>query len=198
MAISAKERKLSRLGSCKGGAGVGGSGGGGGSPAARGHRSAAAAGPQRRLFAALFAFLCAGVVVLGGVHVIGGEAPFPFPSSLDFLHSSGVKWILVGFRWVAGVVLSREPCAWSVGKIINDLCEKKNSFFDTNLVCGWCSLLGGEKKSRLLFVGVAIDLMGSYHSRQNCNFSLGFLRLLVSSWEHEHFILVVVLRLTDW
>jgi len=83
MVMSAKERKLSRLGSCK----VAG-GGGGGSPAARGHRSAAAAasaaGPQRRLFAALFAFLCAGVVVIGGVHVIGGDASFPFPSSLDF------------------------------------------------------------------------------------------------------------------
>nr|CAB3479816.1 unnamed protein product [Digitaria exilis] len=73
MAISAKERKLSRLGSCKGGAGVGGSGNGGGSPAARGHRSPAAAGPQRRLFAALFVFLCAGLVVLGGVHVIGAS-----------------------------------------------------------------------------------------------------------------------------
>ncbi|CAL5004340.1 unnamed protein product [Urochloa decumbens] len=71
MAQSAKERKLSRLGSCKGGAAAGG--GGLGSPAARGHRSAAAAGPQRRLFAALFAFLCAGVVVLGGVHVIGAS-----------------------------------------------------------------------------------------------------------------------------
>lgn len=69
MAISAKERKLSRLGSCKGTAGTGG--GSLGSPAARGHR--AAAGPQRRLFAALFAFLCAGVVVLGGVHVIGAS-----------------------------------------------------------------------------------------------------------------------------
>lgn len=75
MAMSAKERKLSRLGSCKGSPAAGGSGG---SPAARGHRSPAA-GPQRRLFAALFAFLCAGVVVLGGVHVIGGEASFPFP-----------------------------------------------------------------------------------------------------------------------
>lgn len=72
MAMSAKERKLSRLGSCKGGAaaGSGGGGGGCGSPAARAHRSVAAA-PQRRVFAALFAFLCAGVVVLGGVHVIG-------------------------------------------------------------------------------------------------------------------------------
>lgn len=77
MAMSAKERKLSRLGSCKG---TSAAGGGCGSPAARGHRSPpAAAGPQRRLFAALFAFLCAGVVVLGGVHVIGGEASFPFP-----------------------------------------------------------------------------------------------------------------------
>ncbi|KAG2581278.1 hypothetical protein PVAP13_6KG033132 [Panicum virgatum] len=72
--MSAKERKLSRLGSCKVVAVAGGSGGGGlGSPAARGHRSAAAAGPQRRLFAALFAFLCAGVVVIGGVHVIGAS-----------------------------------------------------------------------------------------------------------------------------
>ncbi|GJN12558.1 hypothetical protein PR202_ga30844 [Eleusine coracana subsp. coracana] len=71
MAIQAKERKLSRLGSCKSAAGAGG--GGLGSPAARGHRTAAAAGPQRRLFAALFAFLCAGVVVLGGVHVIGAS-----------------------------------------------------------------------------------------------------------------------------
>ncbi|TVU43559.1 hypothetical protein EJB05_10038 [Eragrostis curvula] len=71
MAISAKERKLSRLGSCKGSPGAGG--GGLGSPAARGHRAAAATGPQRRLFAALFAFLCAGVVVLGGVHVIGAS-----------------------------------------------------------------------------------------------------------------------------
>ncbi|WVZ95305.1 hypothetical protein U9M48_041088 [Paspalum notatum var. saurae] len=71
MAMSAKERKLSRLGSCKGGA-ASGSGGGLGSPASRGHRSAAAA-PQRRVFAALFAFLCAGVVVLGGVHVIGAS-----------------------------------------------------------------------------------------------------------------------------
>ena len=85
MVMSAKERKLSRLGSCKVVAVAGGSGGGGlGSPAARGHRSAAAAGPQRRLFAALCAFLCAGVVVIGGVHVIGGDASFPFPSSLDF------------------------------------------------------------------------------------------------------------------
>lgn len=80
MAMSAKERKLSRLGSCKG---TSAAGGGCGSPAARGHRSSpAAAGPQRRLFAALFAFLCAGVVVLGGVHVIGGEASFPFPIPL--------------------------------------------------------------------------------------------------------------------
>jgi hypothetical protein len=75
MATSAKERKLSRLGSCKDTTEAGAGGGGLGSPAARGHR--AAAGPRRRLFAALFGFLCAGVVVLGGVHVIGGE---PFPS----------------------------------------------------------------------------------------------------------------------
>lgn len=73
MAMSAKERKLSRLGSCKVTVAAG-SGGGGGSPAARGHRSpSAAAAPQRRVFAALFAFLCAGVVVLGGVHVIGAS-----------------------------------------------------------------------------------------------------------------------------
>lgn len=75
MAMSAKERKLSRLGSCKVTSAAGSGGGGGGSPAARGHRSPAA--PQRRVFAALFAFLCAGVVVLGGMHVIGGELSFP-------------------------------------------------------------------------------------------------------------------------
>jgi hypothetical protein len=80
MAASTKERKLSRLGSCKGTTESGG--GGLGSPASRGHR--AAAGPQRRLFAALFGFLCAGVVVLGGVHVIGGE---PFGSRWGFLPS---------------------------------------------------------------------------------------------------------------
>ena len=97
MAMSAKERKLSRLGSCKVTAAVG-SGGGGDSPAARGHRSpAAAAPPQRRVFAALFAFLCAGVVVLVGVHVIGGEPSSPFASSLDFLPSPGVNY------WIGGV-----------------------------------------------------------------------------------------------
>lgn len=41
-----------------------------------------AAAPKRRVFAALFAFLCAGVVVLGGVHVIGGELSLPLPISL--------------------------------------------------------------------------------------------------------------------
>jgi hypothetical protein len=98
MAMSAKERKLSRLGSCKVTVAAGSGGGGGGSPAARGHRSpSAAAAPQRRVFAALFAFLCAGVVGLGGVHVIGGELSFSFASLLDFLPSPGVNyWILGG------------------------------------------------------------------------------------------------------
>jgi hypothetical protein len=63
MAVSAKERKLSRLGSCRGAAEAGGLG----SPAARGHRTAAAGRPR------LLAFLCAGVVALGAVHAIGGE-----------------------------------------------------------------------------------------------------------------------------
>lgn len=95
MAISAKERKLSRLGSCKGAAGAGG--GGLGSPAARSHR-AAAAGPQRRLFAALFAFLCAGVVVLGGVHVIGGESCLAFSSSWAFC----LPFVPIGSWWGLG------------------------------------------------------------------------------------------------
>jgi hypothetical protein len=80
---------------------------------------------------------------------------------------------------------------------------RKKSFLVTELVRGWCSLLGSWEK-RLLFVGVAyLDLMGSYHSRQIAIFLLGFLRLLmISSWEHEQFGIpgfgVVVLRLTDW
>lgn len=65
MAMSTKERKLSRLGS------KGASGGGGGSFSSRGHR--AVAGTQRRLFAAFFAFLCVGAVVFGAVHVIGAS-----------------------------------------------------------------------------------------------------------------------------
>ncbi|KAL5230239.1 hypothetical protein ABZP36_029015 [Zizania latifolia] len=67
MALAAKERKMSRLGS----KGSGGGGGGGGSFGARGHR--APAGTQRRLFAAFFAFLCAGAVVFGAAHVIGAS-----------------------------------------------------------------------------------------------------------------------------
>ena len=63
MAISAKERKLSRLGS----KGASGAGGGGGSFGARGHR--VAAGTQRRLFATFFAFLCVG----------NPSAPLPSP-----------------------------------------------------------------------------------------------------------------------
>jgi hypothetical protein len=71
MAMSAKERKLSRLGSGKGANGSFGARGG--------HRPPPPAGTRRRLFAAFFAFLCAGAVVFGGVHAIGGE-PLPLES----------------------------------------------------------------------------------------------------------------------
>jgi hypothetical protein len=74
MAMSAKERKLSRLGSGKG------SNGGGGSFGARGGHRPPPAGTRRRLFAAFFAFLGAGAVVFGGVHAIGGE---PLPLLLE-------------------------------------------------------------------------------------------------------------------
>uniref|UniRef100_A0A8R7R0D6 Uncharacterized protein n=1 Tax=Triticum urartu TaxID=4572 RepID=A0A8R7R0D6_TRIUA len=68
MAISAKERKLSRLGS-----GKAVNGGGGGSFGARGGHRSPAAGGRRRLFAVFFVFLCAGAVVFGGVHAIGAS-----------------------------------------------------------------------------------------------------------------------------
>ena len=68
MAISAKERKLSRLGS-----GKAVNGGGGGSFGARGGHRPPTAGGRRRLFAVFFAFLCAGAVVFGGVHAIGAS-----------------------------------------------------------------------------------------------------------------------------
>lgn len=86
MAVSAKERKLSRLGS-----GKAANGGGGGSFGARGGHRSPAAGGRRRLFAVFFAFICAGAVVFGGVHAIGGEL-------LPLLLESGARVGQIG--WV--------------------------------------------------------------------------------------------------
>lgn len=92
MAMSAKERKLSRLGSGKGPSGARGGG----------QQRTPPAGSRRRLFAAFFAFLCAGAVLLGGAHVIGGEPaillvlPSPAPVIWGESCTSSIL-VLVGF-----------------------------------------------------------------------------------------------------